>query len=152
MFFIRSHSGHFWCAEDGGGRELSCNRNAAAEFETFVLSPTDKNSPNWSFGIDVGVPFTIEGALGMFVCAEDGGGGAVNVNREEAAEWETFVAHGREGKYAFQTVNGKFLRAVHGGGNLILADRDSIGPHELFSVRPLIEPDPPEIPEEIPRD
>jgi hypothetical protein len=77
----------------------------------------------------------------QYVCAENGGGGAVIVNRDQAGIWETFelisvdgspVAHGS--RVAFKTYNGNYLCAESAANDPIVANRISIGPWEIFTI------------------
>jgi hypothetical protein len=71
----------------------------------------------------------LRAANGQFVTAEGGGGGAVNANRDVAAEWETFVLTGIGGtiepgsNVSLRAQNGDFLCAEGGGGGAVVANR-----------------------------
>src|SRR5262249_15158092 len=69
-------------------------------------------------------PITLKTAVGgLFVVAEQGGGGAVNANRPVASTWETFALHDLNGGSLqsgdlvnLQSLDGHFVCAELGGG------------------------------------
>jgi beta-glucanase (GH16 family) len=81
---------------------------------------------------------------GKFVCAENGGGGAVNANRDQALDWETFRvikltpgdAVVRDGdQIALQTkTSGLFVSALEGGGGGLVANGPAAGGWEALIV------------------
>jgi len=76
----------------------------------------------------------------QYVCAENGGGGAVVANRGRALEWETFTLELVDGTFqdesriALRTANGSYVCAEGGGGHEVVANRPARGPWETFAV------------------
>jgi murein DD-endopeptidase MepM/ murein hydrolase activator NlpD len=75
------------------------------------------------------ISVTLRSSRGGFVVAENGGGGIVNANRNEAREWETFtlldlndgeLENGDE--VNIRTINGNFFVAINGGGGDLFAN------------------------------
>jgi len=89
-------------------------------------------------------PITLRTALaGLYLSAENGGGGAVNANRTAAAAWETFTLYDLNGGnlqtgdlVQLGTVNGHVLCAENGGGNgsVVNATRSDALDWETFRV------------------
>lgn len=134
---LRANNGQYLCAEGGGGRTLFANRNEAREWETFYL--IDGNGPPLRSGDQV----TLRANNQQFVCAEGGGGQAVTANRDLAREWETFTiirADATTGDIAsgdqisLRASNGQFVCAEDGGGREIVANRNTVGPWETFTL------------------
>ena len=71
---------------------------------------------------------------GQYLCAENGGGGAVIANRVEAREWEWFrrIDHGA-GKISLQSIGGWFLCAENGGGREVTVSRRAASDWETFT-------------------
>jgi hypothetical protein len=67
---------------------------------------------------------------GQYVCAEDGGGGEVNVTRTERSYWETFelIELSQPNKVYLRSFDGHYLCAESGGGGVVVANRSI--PHE----------------------
>ncbi len=83
----------------------------------------------------------LKSANGRFVTAENGGGGAVNANRDRATDWEIFTLLDlNEGelntgdKVAIKTIKGNFFSAINGGGDRLLADKNAPGTWETFII------------------
>jgi murein DD-endopeptidase MepM/ murein hydrolase activator NlpD len=83
----------------------------------------------------------LRSANGGFVVAENGGGGIVNANRNEAHEWETFTIIDINGgeledgdEINIRTINGNFFVAIDGGGGDLLANRAAPKEWELFKI------------------
>jgi len=119
---IQGSSGHFFCAEEGGGFVLTCNRESAGPLETFTVHHVDRDR------------IAIQAQNGMFVRAlEDG---TLLVDAEEIGICETFavVALGRG--IALKSHHGRFVCAEQGGGtdDFVAANRDVVGPWETLAV------------------
>jgi beta-glucanase (GH16 family) len=76
---------------------------------------------------------------GLYVTAENGGGGAVNANRPAASTWETFTLYDLNGGalqsgdlVALGTLNGHFVCAENGGGGEVNATRTDPQSWETF--------------------
>jgi hypothetical protein len=67
-------------------RDWGENQNAVTS--AFSAYMVNINAPSTKTGI------TLRTCNGYFLCAENGGGGAVNANRPSAGEWETFTISG----------------------------------------------------------
>lgn len=133
--FRTAQSGHFVCAEGGGGSRVVADRAVAGPWETFQVIDLDCGE------LANGDRVQLKAMNGNFVCAEGGGGAELKADRTAAAEWETFtlVIEGggvlRTGAVvSLQSWNGKFVVAEGGGGGVVLANRDAIGPWEKFVV------------------
>jgi len=73
--------------------------------------------------------------LGTFVCAEDGGGSIVVVNRSSASGWETFrIWRVRDGTYQLRAFNKQFVRAVNAGGGSVDAVTNTPEEWETFQI------------------
>lgn len=80
---------------------------------------------------------TLKASNGQYICAENGGGGVVVVNRPVAGLWETFeVDHVDATHVALRTPGGFYLCAEGGGGGDVNATRTARGPWETFEVIP----------------
>jgi hypothetical protein len=78
---------------------------------------------------------------GLFVSAENGGGGDVNANRTAALGWETFTIYDLNGGNLqngdlvnIGTSNGHFVCAENGGGSSVNANRTAALDWETFRV------------------
>jgi hypothetical protein len=68
-----------------------------------------------------------------YLCAEYGGGGAVNADRPEIGDWERWnLVDNKDGTFSLQAANGSFLCAEEGGDQALVADREKIGKWESF--------------------
>lgn len=73
--------------------------------------------------------------MGTYVCAEEGGGSLVVVNRREAKGWETFEMNRiDEGHVTLKANNGQFLCAEKGGGTAVIANRSQAKQWETFAL------------------
>jgi hypothetical protein len=78
---------------------------------------------------------------GEYVCAEGGGGGVVNANRQAAQAWETFALNDLNAgalndgdQITLQASNGQFVSAEGGGGGAVNANRNQALGWETFIV------------------
>lgn len=79
--------GHFLSAEGGGGGVVDAIRTAAVDWETFRLVKVGGTG-----AIQSGNQVALQTVLrGLYVSAENGGGGAVVADRASIQSWETFV-------------------------------------------------------------
>jgi len=70
-----------------------------------------------------------------YVCAENGGGESVVVDRDVQGEWEIFTLIDLgNNKFALKSSNGHYLCAENGGGGKVIADRTAIGSWETFTL------------------
>ncbi len=120
---LRGTSGHYVCAEGGGGQAVVANRGAVGGWESFNLIYLDRDR------------VALQAYNGNYVCAEGGGGQALVANRSAIGAWETFTLIDRgAGQVALRAHNGQYVCAEGGGGQLLIANRDAIGPWETFSL------------------
>lgn len=133
--WIRSESGHYVQAENGGGGLVNCRGPWGKEWETFtVVAPPDKIG----IAITTGSVFGLKSHSGHFLCAEDGGGREIVANRTEMREWETFYAEIVEEPRLYvslQTNDGAhYLQAQDGGGGALTAKGPWARQWETFEV------------------
>ena len=131
-------AGKYVSAEGGGGGPVDANRDVASSWETFTLEDLDGGQ------LADGDLVHLAASTGQYVCAENGGGGLVDANRAVASAWETFrvvkLSGGdrvvRDGDaIALQTyLQGRYLSAINGGGDTVVADRTAIQAWETFLV------------------
>ncbi len=79
----------------------------------------------------------LQAVNGRYVCAENGGGQNLAVDRTAIGEWEVFTLMDLgNNKVALQTSGGYFLRAEDGGGPRanVLPDRQVIGRDEIYTL------------------
>jgi hypothetical protein len=137
---FKSHDGHYLCAESGGGENLVANRTIKSTWETFTLVNQSNISSNTL--PNNGDKIMLRSYNGYYVCAENGGGGEVNVTRHVGQEWEAFTilnlsSNGPilSGNYvALQTHNQHYLCAESGGGREIVANRTFRNAWETFTI------------------
>lgn len=95
----------------------------------------DRDALQW---IDLGQgKVALRTRSGYYLCAENGGGGQVNANRDkpDPGAWETFVTKDlRDNRVAFQTHEGFYLRVQNDERGTVVADRKEIGEQETFEV------------------
>lgn len=73
--------------------------------------------------------------MGTFVCAEEGGGGIVVVNRPEPKGWETFEMKRLDADHVtLKAFKGQYLCAVNGGGTVVVANRVEAQGWETFGI------------------
>ena len=83
---LQTADGLYLQADQGGDGPLVAIGFAPGAWETFTLVDVDRRG-----GIVLnGDRITLRSSNGLFVSAELGGGGAVNVTRISAGAWETF--------------------------------------------------------------
>jgi hypothetical protein len=104
---LKSYTGHYVCAEGGGGQNLLANRSAAGPWEKFKVIPLENCvpiPPETSCNDIRPGPYTdrselipgsefkvaLQAANGMYVCAESGGASWLTANRTAIGPWETF--------------------------------------------------------------
>jgi hypothetical protein len=130
---LRAANGFYVTAEGGGGGALVCNRGLPDSWESFqcdaapIASAADK--------LIAAARVALQSASGRYVCAEGGGGGAMNVNRSGVGSWETFTVVPLGGsRVALRASNGKYVCAEGGGGGAVTATRSQVGDWETFQV------------------
>lgn len=130
---LKASNGQFVVAEYGGGREVKADRNAAGDWERFVV--VDLNGGNLVSGDTV----RLRAQNGKFVVAENG---LVKANRDTGSTWETFkiMKVGGTGpinsndKINLQAWDNRWVCAERGGGHEVKADRTAAGPWETFTL------------------
>jgi hypothetical protein len=95
-------AGKYVCAENGGDDEgiVHANRDAVRSWETWTLHRLD------------GGQVAFQSVNGRYLCAEDGGGGAVHANRLRWQTWETFIPVQVAGRTAYRTSDGRHYLSV----------------------------------------
>lgn len=131
---LQTASGHFVCAEEGGGREVNATRTVAAEWETFEVERRDNDR------------IALRTSGGFYIGTDHSG--AVHAKATAVGEWEEWeaVAGERDGSTAlFQPFFGTYLGAVEGGGDELYADSEAVHDWESFDASAdLINPPVPE--------
>jgi hypothetical protein len=85
---IRACHDYYVCAAGAGGGDLNANRLVRAEWETFTIEKVGGAAGDV---ISSGTQVHLRSQNGHYVCAEQGGGAAVNATRDVASTWETFT-------------------------------------------------------------
>ena len=120
---IQSISGHYLSAADGGGGQVTVDRNEAYVWETFTVITHDSGL------------IGLRTSEGFFLSAEFGGGGRLTASRTNLGEWELFDPISRGGQtYAFRTRNGYYIVAEEGGGGAVSANRSELSEWETFTI------------------
>lgn len=102
---LRAVSGHYVCAEGGGGGIAVADRESAGPWEQWTVHTYDDGRVSLQAA-----------STGLFLCAEPDG--KVLVNRTQSGEYERFTYEVREGAgVAFRSFHGTYLQATQGGGN-----------------------------------
>jgi len=72
---------------------------------------------------------------GLFLCAENGGGGSLCANRSDARAWESFtLVELGDGKVAVRSRGGWFMCAEGGGGREVTISRREVSAWETFGL------------------
>lgn len=82
-----SDSPNWVCGEGGSAVYVIANRTSAGAWEHFTLTKMNGGSSSIGSGDSIALYST---SHSKYWCAENGGGGVVNVNRTSAGGWETF--------------------------------------------------------------
>lgn len=75
---------------------------------------------------------SLKASTGLFVSAENGGGGELVANRPSVGIWETFKVQPQPVGIALQVHDGRFVSPQQGGGGLVLANGPAVGAWELL--------------------
>ena len=120
---LKSSKGQYVVALDGGGGDVSAQRNARGAWETFEV-------------VEQGGDYiALRTADGSFLSAEGGGGSGLFANKRLIGGWEIFKVIHRDGdRFSLQTSSGHYLVAEDGGNQNVNANRESIGAWEEFKV------------------
>ncbi len=152
---LRATNGQYLCAEAGGGREVMANRVSAGPWETFTLEQI--GPPGGA--LMSGQRIALRTENGHFLCAEGGGDGELVANRTAVGPWETFTIAHADLSYGeitsgqaviLRTDNGRFVRALGGGGREVAADGTTIDSWETFGIEVEESPDAAPAPEAAP--
>lgn len=98
---LRASSGHYLCAESGGGTVAVADRVEAGPWEQWTVHTYDDGR------------VSLQAHNGLYLCAEPDG--TVIVNRVESGEYERFTCEVRDVGVAFKSYRG-YLQAPQGGG------------------------------------
>jgi len=122
MVSIKTINGKYLSAENGGGGELTANRDKIGEWETFQV-------------IDLGEGYiALKGYNGDYVSVSKGGE-SVYVNSNDVDKWEKFkIIKLNNNKIALKTYNMHYLCAENGGGGKVVADRKEVREWETFEL------------------
>ncbi|WP_239470044.1 cell division protein FtsK [Archangium violaceum] len=121
---LRTWSGHYLVADQGGGADLMAYSTQAQEWETFTL--TDVNGGSLVSGDVV----TLQSSSGQWGSATNGGGGNIRFTATTPLAWEELSIVKLSGtgdivngdKIALKTtVSGQFVSAVNAGGSTVVA-------------------------------
>ena len=86
---LQAANGQYLTAEGGGGREVAANRGRPGDWETFIIEEVGSGTIRSGDQIRLRTP---DGKYYMTAeMGPNGGGDVVNMNRTEAAAWETFT-------------------------------------------------------------
>jgi beta-glucanase (GH16 family) len=130
-------SGHYLCAEDGGGGLVNANRPSAQGWETFTL--LDRNEGALSSGDTV----FLRSENGRYLMAQNGGGGALDASSSNQLDWEIFRVVKVNGSGQIQNgdqiglqtlLSGQWVSAQNGGGAGVRADGPTLSGWEAFVV------------------
>ena len=100
---LRASSGHYLCAEGGGGSIAIADRDEAGPWEQWTVETWDDGRVSLKAA-----------STGLYLCAEPDG--TVIVNRTESGEYERFAYEVRDVGVAFLSYHGTYLQAPEGGG------------------------------------
>jgi hypothetical protein len=119
---LRAYNGQFLNVGIDG-KTITADRDAVGGWETFERIPLGQGL------------IALRAANGLYVCAENGGGGPVVANRVAIGEWETFREQDLgTGGIALQAHNGKWVCAENAGGQPLVANRDQALGWETFAM------------------
>jgi len=123
LITLRAHNGQYVCAEGGGKRDLTANRNRVGEWEIFEMAKLENGH------------IALKACNGKFVRAKKGGGGRLLPDKTWIQSHETFLMVGRgKNKIALRSHNGKYVCAEGGGGRQLVANRNTARQWETFRI------------------
>jgi len=99
---LRAKSGHYLCAESGGGTYVVADRVEPGPWETWTVHLEDDGR------------YSLQASNGKYLTAELDG--TVVARGDAAAEWERWEIQIRDVGVAFESAHGTFLQAPEGGG------------------------------------
>jgi hypothetical protein len=88
---IRSSTGHYLRAINGGGSDIDAQSFTPYAWESFKILKASSGDAIIRSGDKVRL---YSFSHPQYLCAENGGGGVINVNRNAASDWETFTIKG----------------------------------------------------------
>lgn len=124
-FGIRTHSGHYIQAREGGGQNtdsLNSQPQYVSSWETFEGHAFDADH------------IAFKTLSGHYISAANGGGSEVTTEGPRPNDWEKFKVERVGDGYAFRAISGHYLCAEHGGGSTIVVNRDQRGEWETFRI------------------
>ncbi|WP_257456899.1 hypothetical protein [Archangium lipolyticum] len=134
---LRTWSGHYLVADQGGGADLMAYSTQAKEWETFTL--TDVNGGSLVSGDVV----TLQSISGQWGSAINGGGSNIRFTATTPLAWEEFSIVKLSGtgnivsgdRIALKTtVSGQFVSAVNAGGSTVVASAPSAREWETLTL------------------
>ncbi|MFZ5968503.1 MAG: stalk domain-containing protein [Bacillota bacterium] len=118
---IKTYSGKYVCAEDGGGKEVVANRREIGKWETFEIIDLGNDS------------VALKTYNGSFIRAKNDNGREVDAKGKEIGDWETFeIVDLGKNRVALKAHNGYYVCAEDGGGGILVANREEINEWETF--------------------
>lgn len=91
---IKTANGNYIVAEQGGGSTVKADRTTPRAWEHFQIKKVEGSSHTNSqdtMQINDGNIVALKAFNEQYVCAENGGGGIVNANRDIVGDWESFT-------------------------------------------------------------
>ncbi|MCR3761169.1 Vps62-related protein [Clostridium felsineum] len=123
LIALKTCSGNFVCAEDGGHGVIISNRVNIDLWETFEVINLKENK------------IALKTCSGNFVCTKNCGYGVLTSLRNTIGSWETFeIINLKENKIALKACNGKFVCAENRGHGMLTSNRDNIDPCATFEI------------------
>ena len=156
---IKTSSGNYLSADNGGGRGVNAKPDHIEKFEIFEIIPlggykaafkthkgfylsAEKNKINAKAG-EIGEKGTFEivildgniigirTCVGTFLSAAEGGGGKIDASKKRLKPWERFELK-KMRRLTLKSVNDNFIHAVNGGGGGVQLDVNKVGKHEVM--------------------
>lgn len=134
---LQANNNQYVVAENNGGGDVNANRDNIGPWETFELIDLNGGS------LHDGDPVAFRAGNGDYFQAVGGGGGLVLAIGGAPNGWETFTLITRDcsncdvgsgDRVALQSYDGHYVVAESGGGDVVKADRISIGAWEEFRI------------------
>lgn len=136
---IRTHTGYYLQAEQGGGHAVTARGPWPREWETLTLLP---DAGEWA-DVANGTRVRLRAPHGQYVAAR-GAEGVLDATAQDRAAPETLFTvvllpgeprHlGHFSRFALRAGNGRYVCAEGGGDGIVVANRTQIGPWETFEA------------------
>lgn len=143
QYAIKTLTGFYLTAENGGGGTVNSDRTQRGSWETFTMSQV---SPGvFTFKTEKGT--FLANATGGRQAMRGGGGGGLSANRrqaDQAAQFKLILVNPEGTIVAIQTSAGTYVTAENSGGmkgargpRSVNTNRTEIGEWELFQLEPV---------------